>query len=92
MPSNRAEMENGLEPARPGLLALLVFLAAALLLCWPMLSGQFIGGPASDQYVAGYGFRQFAAEYWKTHHAVPLWNPYIFGGMPFVCGMHGDIF
>ena len=92
MPSNRAEMENGLEPARPGLLALLVFLAAALLLCWPMLSGQFIGGPASDQYVAGYGFRHFAAEYWKTHHSVPLWNPYIFGGMPFVGGMHGDIF
>ena len=92
MPSNRAEMEGGLEPARPGLLALLVFLAAALLLCWPMLSGQFIGGPASDQYVAGYGFRHFAADYWKTHHAIPLWNPYIFGGMPFVGGMHGDIF
>jgi hypothetical protein len=85
-------MEGGLEPARPGLLALLVFLGAALLLCWPMLSGQFIGGPASDQYVAGYGFREFAADYWKTHHAVPLWNPYIFGGMPFVGGMHGDIF
>ena len=92
MPSNQAQTERGLEPARPGLLALLVFLAAALLLCWPMLSGQFIGGPASDQYVAGYGFRHFAAEYWKTHHSVPLWNPYIFGGMPFVGGMHGDIF
>lgn len=92
MPSNRAEMEPGLEPGRPALLALLVFLAAALMLCWPMLTGQFIGGPASDQYVAGYGFRHFAAEYWKTHHAVALWNPYIFGGMPFVGGMHGDIF
>jgi hypothetical protein len=92
MPSNRAEMERGLEPARPGLIALLVFLAAALLLCWPMLSGQFIGGPTSDQYVAGYGFRHFAADYWKTHHSVPLWNPHIFGGMPFVGGMHGDIF
>jgi hypothetical protein len=85
-------MERGLEPARPGLIALLVFLAAALLLCWPMLSGQFIGGPTSDQYVAGYGFRHFAADYWKTHHSVPLWNPHIFGGMPFVGGMHGDIF
>ena len=92
MPSNRAPNDTGLEPTRPGLLALLVFLAAALLLCWPMLSGQFIGGPASDQYVAGYGFRHFAADYWKTHHAVPLWNPFIFGGMPFVGGMHGDIF
>jgi len=80
------------EPRRGWLLALAVFIAAALTLCWPMLSGQFIGGPGSDQYVAGYGFRQFAADYWRTHHAVPLWNPHIFGGIPFVGGMHGDVF
>ena len=81
-----------LEPRHGWLLALAIFTAAALTLCWPMLSGQFIGGGASDQYVAGYGFRQFAAEYWRTHHAVPLWNPYILGGLPFVGGMHGDVF
>ena len=81
-----------MEPRRGWLLALAIFVAAALTLCWPMLSGQFIGGPGSDQYVAGYGFRQFAADYWRTHHAVPLWNPYIFGGIPFVGGMHGDVF
>jgi hypothetical protein len=23
---------------------------------------------------------------------VPLWNPYLFGGLPYVAGMHGDIF
>jgi len=51
------------EPRRGWLLALAVFIAAALTLCWPMLSGQFIGGPGSDQYVAGYGFRQFAADF-----------------------------
>jgi uncharacterized membrane protein len=22
----------------------------------------------------------------------PLWNPYLFGGMPYVAAMHGDIF
>lgn len=83
---------TAIEPRRAGLLALAIFCAAALTLCWPMLSGQFIGGPGSDQYVAGYGFRQFAADYWRTHHAIPLWNPYIFGGLPFVGGMHGDVF
>lgn len=57
-----------------------------------MLANEFIGGPASDQYNAGFAFRNFAAEYWRTHRAIPLWNPYIFGGMPFVGGMHGDIF
>jgi hypothetical protein len=80
------------QPRRGGLLAGLIFVAAALSLCWPMLSGQFIGGQFSDQYNAGYAFRNFAAEYWRAHHAIPLWNPYIFGGMPFVGGMHGDIF
>jgi hypothetical protein len=83
---------TGWEPRRGGLVAAVVFIAAALTLCWPMLGNEFIGGPYSDQYNAGYAFRNFAAEYWRTHRAIPLWNPYIFGGMPFVGGMHGDIF
>ncbi|MGH7562508.1 MAG: hypothetical protein ACRENB_15990 [Gemmatimonadales bacterium] len=78
------------EPRRPGLVALAIFAAAALTLCWPVLLGGFL--PGSDQYLAGYAFRHFAAEYWREHHAIPLWNPYIFAGMPFVAGMHGDIF
>ncbi len=55
-----------------------------------MLAGQVING--SDYYLAGWGFRHFGAEYWHQHHAIPLWNPYIFGGIPYVAGMHGDIF
>lgn len=77
-------------PKRPGLVALLVFLAAALTLCWPMLGGQFLLG--SDQYVAGYGFRLFAAEHFRAHGEIPQWNPYLFGGLPFMGAMHGDIF
>jgi len=79
-----------LEPRRGWLIAFLIFLAAALTLCWPMLQGQLING--SDYFLAGWGFRHFGAEYWRQHHAVPLWNPYIFGGLPYVAGMHGDIF
>ncbi|MEE9555103.1 MAG: hypothetical protein V3W18_12470 [candidate division Zixibacteria bacterium] len=46
----------------------------------------------SDNIEAGLFFRGFYAEFFKTYHRVPLWNPYIFGGLPFVDAMHGDIF
>lgn len=68
------------------------FALTALTLCWPMLSGAFLAGPHSDQYIAGYGFRLFGAEAFRDTGSIPLWNPYILGGLPFVGGMHGDIF
>jgi hypothetical protein len=34
----------------------------------------------------------FYSNFWRTYHTLPLWDPYIHGGMPFVDGMHGDIF
>jgi hypothetical protein len=71
-------------------IALAVFVAAALAFYWPMFAGKVIVG--SDYYQAGWAFRHFGAEYWRQHHAIPLWNPYIFGGLPYVGGMHGDIF
>ncbi|MEW6050198.1 MAG: hypothetical protein AB1644_03950 [Candidatus Zixiibacteriota bacterium] len=46
----------------------------------------------SDQIQAGVFFRSFYVNYFDAHHAVPQWNPYIFGGMPFVDAFHGDIF
>lgn len=69
-----------------------LFALTALTLCWPMLGGAFLAGPHSDQYIAGYGFRLFGAEAFRDTGSIPLWNPFIFGGMPFVGGMHGDIF
>ncbi len=77
-------------PRRAGLLAAVIFVAAALTLCWPVLQGHVLAG--DDYYLAGWAFRKFGAEYWRQHHAIPLWNPYIFGGLPYVGGMHGDIF
>lgn len=79
-------------PARPLLLATLVYVLAMLTLCWPMLTGQFLVGPSSDQFSAGYGFRLFGAEFFRAHGRIPEWNPYLFGGMPFIAAMHGDIF
>lgn len=46
----------------------------------------------SDTFQAGVFFREFMVSFFKTHGSVPMWNPYIFCGMPFVDAFHGDIF
>lgn len=78
------------EPPRPALLAGAVCLLAALVVCWPMLTGQWLLG--DDQYVGGYGFRLFGAEMFRATGRIPEWNPYLFGGLPFIAAQHGDIF
>lgn len=80
------------EPKRPALLATLLFLLPVVAFCWPLAKGMFLGGLHSDQYSAGFAFRDFGAKYFLEHGSIPQWNPYLFGGMPFVGGMHGDIF
>lgn len=72
--------------------AALVHALCTLALGYPALAGKFLVNPYSDQYIAGYAFREFAREYWISHRAIPQWNPYLFGGMPFVDAMHGDTF
>ena len=82
-------------PAAPRfatLQAAAVYLLAALALGYPALAGQFLVNANSDQYIAGYAFREFAAASLRGTGSFPLWNPYMFGGMPFVAAMHGDIF
>src|SRR6185312_4046990 len=80
------------EPRFAGLWATVTYAIATLALGLPALAGQFLVGPHSDQYIAGYAFREFAASTLKATGSFPLWNPYQFGGMPFVAAMHGDIF
>ena len=65
---------------------------AAMSLGWPALAGKFLVAPHSDQYIAGYAFREFAAQWLREGNGFPLWNPFLFGGMPYVAAMHGDIF
>lgn len=87
---NDSFVSDTFEPSRPALFAFAVFVLAMLTLCWPMLGGQFLLG--DDQYIAGYTFRHFGAEYFRAHGRIPQWNPYLFGGLPFIAAMHGDIF
>lgn len=67
-------------------MSVLVFLLFANTLA----RGHLISG--SDQLIAGYMFKSFAQEAIRTTGEFPLWNPYIFGGLPYVDAMHGDIF
>jgi hypothetical protein len=72
--------------------AALVYALAALALAYPVVSGQFLVNPSSDQYIAGYAYREFAAQSLRAGQGIPQWNPYLFGGLPYVAAMHGDIF
>ncbi|MBA3580763.1 MAG: hypothetical protein H0W42_12360, partial [Gemmatimonadaceae bacterium] len=86
--------DQSLDPSpRLGILwASLVYAAATLALGYQALAGKFLAGPHSDEYIAGYAFREFGAATLRESGSFPLWNPYLFGGMPFVAAMHGDIF
>jgi hypothetical protein len=93
---SRPEKEKPLvqlwEPSHPGLWAALIFALCTLALGLPALSGGFLVNPHSDQFIAGYPFREFGAASLKSGNGVPLWNPYLMGGVPYVAAMAGDIF
>lgn len=72
--------------------AALVYAVFTLLLGYPALAGRFLVSPVSDQYIGGYALRDFAAASLRAGHGMPLWNPYLFGGMPYVASMNGDMF
>ena len=80
------------EPRRPTLVATGFFALWVVILSLPMLTGKWLANPLSDQYAAGYAFRAWGTEWWKRLGSVPLWEPELFGGMPFVGASHGDIF
>ena len=69
-----------------------VCVLATLVLAYPAVAGRFLVNPYSDQYLAGYAFRAFAAHSLRAGHGFPQWDPYLFGGLPYVAAMHGDIF
>lgn len=88
----RSELQ-AYEPRHPRLAAALVCTAAAVTLLWPLFGGRILfGGFQSDMFIAGYAFRLFGAETFRHTGSIPQWNPYIFGGLPYVAAMHGDIF
>jgi hypothetical protein len=80
------------EPPHAALLATLTYAVCTLLLAWPALGGGFLVNPHSDQYIGGWPVRDFAGQALKAGQGLPQWNPYLFGGLPYIAAMHGDIF
>jgi hypothetical protein len=72
--------------------ATLTYAICTLLLAWPALGGGFLITPRSDQFLGGWPVRDFAGQALKAGQGIPEWNPYLFGGLPYVAAMHGDIF
>ncbi|UCD24482.1 MAG: hypothetical protein JSW51_00760, partial [Gemmatimonadota bacterium] len=79
-------------PRYPTLSALVLCTVWIALLSVLMWGGLFLASPVSDQFGTGYAWRLWQAEQWKALGHMPLWNPDIFGGLPYVGAMHGDIF
>ena len=72
--------------------AILACALATLALAYPALGGGFLVSPMSDQYIGGYPVREFAASSLRAGAGFPQWNPYLYGGLPYIAAMHGDIF
>lgn len=79
----------GLE-IQPGWLILGLAILVIVLFANTLLPGHLIDG--SDQLISGYMFKSFAVESMRATGEFPLWNPYIFGGLPYLDAMHGDAF
>ncbi|MFQ5453474.1 MAG: hypothetical protein ACE5D6_04735 [Candidatus Zixiibacteriota bacterium] len=67
-----------------------IFIALVILFREFIFSNKMLHG--SDTIQAGVFFRAFLVDYFLEHGSIPQWNPYIFGGMPYVEAFHGDIF
>lgn len=91
-PAVATDARDTLPSAREKLVSLAVHVLVPMLLAYPALAGNFLINPRSDQYTAGFSFREFARSYFAEHGSIPQWNPYLYGGMPFVDAMHGDTF
>ncbi len=79
-------------PRHQGIAAALFYALCTLSLGYQAIAGKFLAGPNSDQFVAGYAFREFGASVLRATGGFAQWNPYLFGGMPYIAAMHGDIF
>ncbi|KQC14159.1 MAG: hypothetical protein APR63_15055 [Desulfuromonas sp. SDB] len=70
-------------------IVLLLFAVVIILSFWhTLIPGRMLD--CGDQLL-GYSFKQFAAQSIKSGQGLPLWNPYIFNGFPYLASMHGDI-
>ncbi|HUP90376.1 MAG TPA: YfhO family protein [Longimicrobiales bacterium] len=68
----------------------LVFALITFILFRKFIFGAKILG--TDTLALSYFARHFYTTFIQAFHRFPLWDPLLYGGLPFVDGMHGDIF
>src|SRR3989442_6962828 len=62
------------------------------ILAFPMLKGKWLAAPSSDQYASAYAVHEWQAEEWRATGRLPLWNPMIMDGLPYIAPVtHGDV-
>ncbi|OQY80104.1 MAG: hypothetical protein B6D41_21630, partial [Chloroflexi bacterium UTCFX4] len=60
---------------------------------WQLLFAPNVWMPAGGGDLAGFLYPTYAfAQSWLGRGVLPLWNPYIFGGMPFVGDIQSALF
>jgi hypothetical protein len=90
--ATRSPQSTEYVPARPHLLALGILSLFIVILSLPMLSGQWLASAHGDQYSSAYAFYSWEGAEWRSTGSIPLWNPMIMGGLPFLAVVtHGDI-
>jgi uncharacterized membrane protein len=52
--------------------------------------GHFLFG--ADFFSLHLGMKQFLYDEIRLHHTIPYWNPYVFGGIPFLAHLESTIF
>jgi hypothetical protein len=90
-PGARTPAPAGTAPELPGWIAPAIYAAVTVIL----FREFFFGGTAMlgmDSLALSYFARDFFTDFVRSMHRFPYWNPLLFGGLPFVEGMHGDIF
>lgn len=76
--------------------ALPAFLLAAALLSL-LFYREFVFHPGrvlfgTDMVIEGYPLRRFALEEIRAGRGLPLWNPFVYGGLPYLATLPGPIF
>jgi hypothetical protein len=78
-------------PAMPGWAPAVIYAVVTVVLFREFFLGR-VSMLGVDSLALSYFARNFYTEFVQGFHRMPFWNPLLFGGMPFVEGMHGDIF
>ncbi|HEY7193131.1 MAG TPA: hypothetical protein VH439_05265 [Gemmatimonadales bacterium] len=85
-------MTTSYEPRLPTLAATGFFVLFIAILALPMLQGKWLAAPMSDQYASAYAVHEWQAEQWRATGQLPLWNPMIMDGLPYIAPVtHGDV-